>query len=146
MNYVFVLDINKQPLNPIHQGWARKLLSSGRAAVYCHYPFTIILKSEVSESRKVSAMPPLLMLLDGSYIGVFKQLDCQLRQVVVAEQNITVVLENYPRHTGLTLLVKSRFAPPLRYGREYQHLNAGRGNMSIDYYRYWAWFKTDVSG
>ncbi len=49
MNYVFVLDANKQPLNSIHSGWARKLLSSGRAAVYKRYPFSIIMKHEVSE-------------------------------------------------------------------------------------------------
>jgi len=44
MSYVFVLDTNKQQLNPVHPGWARKLLSSERAAVYRRYPFTIILK------------------------------------------------------------------------------------------------------
>ena len=50
MNYVLVLDANKQPLNPIHPGWARKLLSSGRAAIYRRYPFTIILKREVVDA------------------------------------------------------------------------------------------------
>ena len=49
MNYVFVLDTNKQPLKPVHPGWARKLLSCGRAAIYQRYPFTIILKHEVAE-------------------------------------------------------------------------------------------------
>ncbi len=60
MSYVFVLDTKKRPLNPIHPGWARKLLSamnevnrrsgsSGRAAIYCRYPFTIILKYEIPQ-------------------------------------------------------------------------------------------------
>jgi 5-methylcytosine-specific restriction endonuclease McrA len=44
---VFVLDINKQPLNPVHPGRARLLLSSGKAAVFKRYPFTIILKHAV---------------------------------------------------------------------------------------------------
>jgi 5-methylcytosine-specific restriction endonuclease McrA len=44
---VFILDTNKQPLNPIHPGRARMLLSKGRAAVFRRYPFTIILKKEV---------------------------------------------------------------------------------------------------
>jgi 5-methylcytosine-specific restriction endonuclease McrA len=44
MSKVFVLDTNKQPLNPVHPGRARKLLSSGQAAVFKRYPFTIILK------------------------------------------------------------------------------------------------------
>ena len=44
MNKVFVLDTNKQPLDPVHPGWARKVLSSGKAAVLRRFPFTIILK------------------------------------------------------------------------------------------------------
>jgi 5-methylcytosine-specific restriction endonuclease McrA len=44
---VFVLDTNKQPLNPVHPGRARLLLSSGQAAVYRRYPFVIILKRAV---------------------------------------------------------------------------------------------------
>lgn len=48
MSKVFVLDANLRQLNPIHPGEARRLLSSGRAAVYRRYPFTIVLKTEVS--------------------------------------------------------------------------------------------------
>jgi 5-methylcytosine-specific restriction endonuclease McrA len=44
---VFVLDTNRQPLNPIHPGRARMLLSQGEAAVFRRYPFTIVLKKEV---------------------------------------------------------------------------------------------------
>src|SRR5437762_8471909 len=44
MSKVFVLDTNKQPLNPVHPGQARLLLTSGKAAVLKRYPFTIILK------------------------------------------------------------------------------------------------------
>ena len=40
MSYVFVLDTTKRPLDPVHPGWARKLLSTGQAAVWRHYPFT----------------------------------------------------------------------------------------------------------
>ena len=48
MSKVFVLDTNKHPLNPVHPGRARILLSSGKAAVFRRYPFTIILKQEVA--------------------------------------------------------------------------------------------------
>jgi len=41
---VFVVDANKQPLNTIHPGEARLLLTRGKAAVLKRYPFTIILK------------------------------------------------------------------------------------------------------
>lgn len=46
MSKVFVLDTNKQPLDPIHPGWARKLLDTKQAAVFRQCPFTIILKTE----------------------------------------------------------------------------------------------------
>ncbi len=47
MSKVFVVDSKKRPLDPVHPGWARKLLSSGQAAVFRQYPFTIILKREI---------------------------------------------------------------------------------------------------
>ncbi|MFL9458418.1 RRXRR domain-containing protein [Tolypothrix bouteillei VB521301_2] len=43
-NYVFLIDQNKTPLNPVHPAQARKLLDCGKAAVFRHYPFTLILK------------------------------------------------------------------------------------------------------
>jgi 5-methylcytosine-specific restriction endonuclease McrA len=47
MNTVFVLDTNKKPLNPVHPGRVRTLLSMGKAAVFRRFPFTIILKYAV---------------------------------------------------------------------------------------------------
>lgn len=47
MSKVFVLDTNKQPLNPVHPGLARLLLKQGKAAVYRRYPFSIILKRAI---------------------------------------------------------------------------------------------------
>ncbi len=46
-NQVFVLDTNKQPLEPCTPGMARSLLEAGKAAVFKQYPFTIILKKAV---------------------------------------------------------------------------------------------------
>lgn len=46
---VFVLDKNKKTLDPCTPRRARLLLSSGRAAVFRQYPFTIILKDRVLE-------------------------------------------------------------------------------------------------
>jgi len=60
MNSVFVLDTNKQPLNPVHPGRARTLLSTGKAAVFKRYPFTIILKTVVESPVLV----PLRIKLD----------------------------------------------------------------------------------
>ena len=60
MSNVFVVDTNKQPVNPVHAGQARILLSSGKAAVYKRYPFTIILKTAVEEPR----LEPLHLKID----------------------------------------------------------------------------------
>ncbi len=49
MNSVFVLDTNRQPLDPVHPRRARTLLSQGKAAVLKRYPFTIILKIAIDE-------------------------------------------------------------------------------------------------
>jgi 5-methylcytosine-specific restriction endonuclease McrA len=48
---VFVLDTNKQPLDPVHPGRARLLLTTGKAAVFKRYPFTIIFKSELQAPK-----------------------------------------------------------------------------------------------
>src|SRR5216683_424219 len=51
MSKVFVIDTKKQPLNPVHPGYARLLLKQGKAAVYKRYPFTLILKTAVEHPR-----------------------------------------------------------------------------------------------
>ncbi|MCD8488500.1 RNA-guided endonuclease IscB [Geitlerinema calcuttense] len=61
-NFVFVLDTNKQRLNPVHPGEARRLLNQGKAAVFRQYPFTIILKQEV----KAEVRPLQLKIDPGS--------------------------------------------------------------------------------
>jgi hypothetical protein len=48
-NYTLVLDTNKQPLSPCHPSVARKLLDSGKAALFRRYPFTIILNKSCSD-------------------------------------------------------------------------------------------------
>ncbi len=49
MSKVFVLDTNKQQLNPVHPGRARTLLDSGKAAILKRFPFTIILKVAIDD-------------------------------------------------------------------------------------------------
>src|SRR5918911_2181527 len=45
---VFVLDMQKRPLDPVHPGRARLLLKAGKAAIFRRYPFTIIQKAASS--------------------------------------------------------------------------------------------------
>src|SRR5207244_4795458 len=45
MSHVFVVDANRKPLDPVHPGQARLLLTQKKAAVFRCYPFTIILQT-----------------------------------------------------------------------------------------------------
>ncbi|WP_414584852.1 RNA-guided endonuclease IscB [Scytonema sp. PCC 10023] len=50
-NFVFVLDTNKQSLDPVPPGQARRLLKQDKAAVFRRYPFTIIFKYAVPNPK-----------------------------------------------------------------------------------------------
>src|SRR5262249_32254747 len=50
MSNVFVLDSQMRPVDPIHPGAARRLLTLRRAAVYRKYPFTLILRNPQPEA------------------------------------------------------------------------------------------------
>ncbi|OKH36536.1 HNH endonuclease [Calothrix sp. HK-06] len=51
-NYVFVIDTNKKPCNPVHPAVARKLLKEKQAAVFRRFPFTLILKIKLTEPTR----------------------------------------------------------------------------------------------
>jgi 5-methylcytosine-specific restriction endonuclease McrA len=83
MSHVFVLDTNQQPLQPVHPGRARWLLTQRKAAVFKHYPFTIILSSAV-ESPQVQ---PLRIKLDpGSQTTGIAIVNDQSGQVLFAAE------------------------------------------------------------
>ena len=77
-NYVFVLDANRKPLTPCKPSLARKLLRVGKAKVFRLYPFTLLLKKEVTEDPQPvtlkidpgSKVTGLAILLDSSLIWV----------------------------------------------------------------------------
>lgn len=77
-NYVFVLDANRKPLTPCKPSLARKLLKVGKAKVFRLYPFTLLLKKEVTEDPQPvtlkidpgSKVTGLAILLDSSLIWV----------------------------------------------------------------------------
>ncbi len=60
MSKVLVIDTYGKPLNPVHPGRARLLLTQGKAAVYRRFPFTLVLKIEVKEAQ----VEPLRLKLD----------------------------------------------------------------------------------
>jgi 5-methylcytosine-specific restriction endonuclease McrA len=57
---VFVVDANRKPLDPVHPGYARLLLTQRKAAVLRRYPFTIVLKTAVEHPE----VQPLRMKID----------------------------------------------------------------------------------
>jgi len=58
MSQVFVLDTNKQPLNPVHPGYARLLLSTKQAAVFKRFQTGDIIRAIVTRGTK-----------QGTYVG-----------------------------------------------------------------------------
>jgi hypothetical protein len=80
MSNVFVLDTDLRQLNPVHPGEARILLSSGKAAVYRRYPFTIVLKKAVE-----TPIEPLRIKIDpGSKTTGIAIINDQTGEVVTA--------------------------------------------------------------
>ena len=80
---VFVLDSNKQLLDPCFAGKARRLLAEGKAAVYRRYPFTIILHCEVEKSDP----QPLRFKIDpGATTSGFALVNDQTGEVVWAAE------------------------------------------------------------
>src|SRR5579859_8003100 len=60
VSYVFVVDTDHRPLDPVHPGAARRLLARGAAAVWRRYPFTLILQRTVPEATTT----PLRLKID----------------------------------------------------------------------------------
>ena len=80
---VFVVDTNKTPLAPCHEDRARRLLKSGKAAIYRRFPFTIILKRAVEKPQ----VPDLRVKLDpGSKTTGIAVVDDQSGKVVFAAE------------------------------------------------------------
>ncbi len=83
MSKVFVLDTNKQPLNPVHAGTARILLKEGKAAVFKRYPFTIILKAAI---EKLQVHPLRIKIDPGSQTTGIALVDDARGEVVFAAE------------------------------------------------------------
>lgn len=72
MSKVFVLDTNKQPLNPIHPGRARMLLSQGKAAVFRRYPVRYCSRSKFHKGFQTGDIVKAVVTSGkkiGTYVG-----------------------------------------------------------------------------
>lgn len=96
MSKVFVLNTNQQPLNPVHPGKARILLSSGKAAVYRRFPFTIILKAALEQPK----VEPLRIKIDpgANTTGIAIVNDASGRCSLPPTCNIAALLSAMPSH------------------------------------------------
>lgn len=90
-NYVFVIDGNQQPLTPCKPSVARRLLNSGRAAVFRRFPFTLILQKTVEPVKKFLTLKidpgskfTGIALLDGN--NVIWMLEIQHRGSLISEK------------------------------------------------------------
>jgi 5-methylcytosine-specific restriction endonuclease McrA len=83
MSKVFVVDQDKRPLDPVHPGYARWLLSHHKAAVFRRYPFTIILKERQPD---VLVYPLRLKIDPGSKITGLAVVDDASGEVVWAAE------------------------------------------------------------
>ena len=90
MSKIAVLDTHKRILEPCHPAVARRLLREGQAAVYKRYPFTIILKREVTDPTTTDYT---LSIDPGS--------KCTGLAITDAENNITVVFELHHRGSAI---------------------------------------------
>jgi len=105
-NYVFVLDINRKPLTPCKPSLARKLLTVGKAKVFKLYPFTILLKKEVTEDPQ----PVTLKIDPGSKVTGF---------ALLLDSNLLWVAQLTHHGQAIKALLESRCS--LRRGRRSRH-------------------------
>ncbi len=106
---VFVVDTSKTPLAPCHEDRARRLLKSGKAAIYRRYPFTIILKRVVENPQ----VPDLRVKLDpGSKMtGI----------AIVNDQTGKVAFAAELTHRGQTIKKSLDNRRGIRHGRRARH-------------------------
>jgi len=109
MSFVFVVDQNRKPLDPVHPGRARFLLRAGHAAVLRRYPFTLILK----ETKPDAEPQPLRVKLDpgSKTTGV----------AVVNESTGQVVWAAEMAHRGEQVQAKLADRRSQRHGRRARH-------------------------
>lgn len=109
MSHVLVIDQDKRPLEPIHPGYARKLLSCGKAAVYRRFPFVLILTRQVPEAHP----QPLRLKIDpGSHTTGLAVLDDTTGHVLWAAE-LT--------HRGEQVRTGLQKRAAVRRGRRFRH-------------------------
>lgn len=106
MQRVFVLSSDRQPLDPCHPARARKLLQKGRASVFRHQPFTIILHDRTAAES--TTHPHRVKLDPGSRVSGI---------ALVRDDTGRVVWAAEVQHRGQQIVRLMRRRAALRRGR-----------------------------
>ena len=121
MSFVFVVDTEHRPLDPVHPGTARRLLSRGQAAVWRRYPFTVILKRAVPDA----APQPLRLKFDPGSRTTGLTLVAESSAAVVGEgeegSEGRVVWAGELTHRGHTVHEQMVVRRAIRSGRRARH-------------------------
>jgi hypothetical protein len=106
-NFVLVIDGEKKPLSPCHPAVAKKLLKTGKAAIYRMYPFTIILKRVVEEPN---AEPITIKIDPGSKVSG-----------IALVQGVKVIWGAELQHRGQAIRKALQSRRAVRRGRHSRH-------------------------
>ncbi|HLG78020.1 MAG TPA: RNA-guided endonuclease IscB, partial [Ktedonobacteraceae bacterium] len=115
MSKVFVIDAHHTPLEPVHAGRARLLLTTGKAVVWRRYPFCIQLKRTVEQP----APAPLRLKIDpgSKTTGLALANDATGEVIWIAElthrgQEIVIALQKRAACRRSRRQRKTRYRPP----------------------------------
>jgi 5-methylcytosine-specific restriction endonuclease McrA len=107
-NFVFLIDANKTPMNPIHPAHARELMEKGKAAVFRRFPFTLIMKRIVD---KIITYPLSLRVDPGS----------RFTGISLVNNRDEVVWGMELQHRGLAIKDALETRKAIRRGRRTRH-------------------------
>lgn len=107
-NFIFLIDANKTPMNPIHPAHARELMFKGKAAVFRMYPFTLIMKRVV---EKIITYPLSLRIDPGS----------RFTGISLVNNRDEVVWGMELQHRGLVIKDALETRKAVRRGRRSRH-------------------------
>jgi 5-methylcytosine-specific restriction endonuclease McrA len=107
-NFVFLIDSNRTPMNPIHPSHARELMENGKAAIFRSYPFTLIMKRVVD---KIIAYPLSLRIDPGS----------RFTGISLVNNRDEVIWGMELQHRGLAIKDALETRKAIRRGRRARH-------------------------
>ena len=112
-NFVFLLNADKTPLNPIHPARARELQNHFKSAVFRTYPYVLILKEQIENPELI----PIRLKIDpgSKYTGLALQRNNSIIFLMELKHRGSVIKTNLQTRKGFRQGRRSR---NLRYRRK----------------------------